>query len=108
MSMDCLDLYVHFLIHPDNELSPKDIERRNVLIEIIEGYYDEIVNVCPSRSKYANMINDLTLSLSMWMNDYPFDDDHKTKQRILMDNACAMIGKPRTIEELVEMVRDSR
>ena len=49
-------------------------------------------------------INDLTLSLEMWLGDYPFDDDHKSKQKRMIDNACVLIGKPRTIEELKEMM----
>lgn len=98
------DLY--FLMRPDKELSIEDIERRDNLIEKIEGHYDMIVGVCPSNSKYASIINDLTLSLSMWIDGYPFDDDHKAKQREMIDNACVMIGKPRTIEELAEMIRD--
>ena len=49
-------------------------------------------------------INDLTLSLEMWLGDYPFDDDHKYKQKQMINNACVLIGKPRTIEELKEMM----
>jgi len=51
-----------------------------------------------------NTINNLTLSLEMWLEDYPFDDDHKAKQKQMIDNACVLIGKPRTIEELKEMM----
>ena len=57
------------------------------------------------QNKYlSNMINDLTLSLEMWINGYPFDEDHKIKQKMMIDNACLLIGKPRDIEELKEMV----
>ena len=49
-------------------------------------------------------INNLTLSLEMWLDDYPFDDDHKIKQKRMIDNACVLIGKPRTIKELKEMM----
>ena len=51
-----------------------------------------------------NTINDLTLSLDMWLDDYPFDDDHKFKQKLMINHACVLIGKPRTIEELKEMM----
>ncbi len=49
-------------------------------------------------------INDLTLSLAMWLDEYPFDDNHKAKQKQMIDNACVLIGKPRTIDELKEMM----
>ena len=51
-----------------------------------------------------DVINDLTLSLEMWLGDYPFDADHKYKQKRMIDNACVLIGKPRTIKELKEMM----
>ena len=50
------------------------------------------------------MINDLTLSLEMWIDGYPFDDNHKEKQKMMINNACLLIGKPRTIEELKKMM----
>lgn len=57
-------------------------------------------------NKYlSSMINDLTLSLGMWIDGYPFDDDHKEKQKMMINNACLLIGKPRTIEELKEMMK---
>lgn len=52
----------------------------------------------------GNTINDLTLSLSMWIEGYPFDKNHKAKQKQMIDNACVMIGKPRTTEELKKMM----
>ena len=52
----------------------------------------------------ASIINDLTLSLEMWIEGYPFDDNHKVKQLRLINEACVLIGKPRTIEELKTMV----
>ena len=45
-------------------------------------------------------INDLTLSLASWIEGYPFDGHHIFKQTIMIDHACVIIGKPRTIEEL--------
>jgi hypothetical protein len=48
-------------------------------------------------------INDLTLTLEMWLENYPFDEDHKEKQRKLIDRSCKQIGKPRNIEELKDM-----
>ena len=47
----------------------------------------------------GDAIDDLTLALSQWIDGYPFDEDHKYKQRKLVDHACALIGKPRTIKE---------
>lgn len=49
-------------------------------------------------------INDLTLIVEMYMDDYPFDADHKKKHKKIVDYACLLIGKPRTIEELKQMV----
>ena len=56
-------------------------------------------------NKYlSSMINDLTLTLGLWIDGYPFDEDHIEKQKRMVDNACLLIGKPRTIEELKEML----
>ena len=56
-------------------------------------------------NKYlSDMINDLTLSLEMWIDGYPFDNNHIIKQKIMINNACLLIGKPRTIEELKNMM----
>lgn len=52
----------------------------------------------------SNSINDLTLSLSMWHDEYPFDDDHIYKQKILINNASLLIGKARTKDEMVHMI----
>lgn len=51
-----------------------------------------------------NMINDLTLSLSMWHGKYPFDADHIYKQKIMINNASILIGRPRTDNELKAML----
>jgi hypothetical protein len=51
-----------------------------------------------------DIINDLTLALEMWIEGYPFDEDHKVKQRILINRACFAIGKPRSVAELVSML----
>jgi hypothetical protein len=56
-------------------------------------------------AKLKDCINDLTLSLSMWIEGYPFDEDHKEKQRRMVDYASVLIGKPRTPEELMEMIK---
>lgn len=49
-------------------------------------------------------INDLTLSLSMWHGKYPFDEDHIYKQKIMINNASVLIGKPRSEHELKAML----
>lgn len=49
-------------------------------------------------------INDLTLSLSMWHGKYPFDADHIYKQKIMINNASILIGRPRTDNELKAML----
>ena len=41
-----------------------------------------------------NMINDLTLTVSMYHHGYPFDENHKHKQRLLMCQAYMLIGTP--------------
>jgi len=65
---------------------------------------EEDYQKCKIHDEYlSDMINDLTQSLSMWIDGYPFDDDHCCKQRTMIDNACLLIGKPRTMEELATM-----
>lgn len=70
----------------------------------IPGETECNMDICPlKRDDLADMINDLTLSLSMWIDGYPFDEDHRYKQRDMIYRACVMIGKPNTIEELTKM-----
>ena len=65
---------------------------------------DEECQKCKVHNKYlTSVINDLTLSLEMWIDGYSFDEDHICKQRQLIDNSCRLIGKPRSMEELVIM-----
>ncbi|BCO09266.1 hypothetical protein GF1_16420 [Desulfolithobacter dissulfuricans] len=54
-----------------------------------------------------SIINDLTLALELWLDDYAFDEHHKIKQRKLIEKACLLIGKPRSMEELKDMVNKS-
>lgn len=63
----------------------------------------EIHNKAPTEH-LGNMINDLTLSLSMWHSKYPFDEDHIYKQKIMINNASVLIEKPRTEHELKTML----
>ena len=44
--------------------------------------------------KLEDSINDLTLVVGMYVHDYPFDDDHKVKQQMLVNYAHMMIGLP--------------
>lgn len=55
-----------------------------------------------------NIINDLVLCLNMWIEDYPFDDNHITKQKILVDKAYRAIGIPITLEELAVAIAWSK
>jgi hypothetical protein len=50
-----------------------------------------------------DIINDLTLVVEMYIAGYPFDEDHKAKHHILVSRANYMIGKPRSLCELVTM-----
>ena len=52
-------------------------------------------------------INDLTLTLELWLDGYSFDEHHRIKQRKLIEKACRLIGKPRSMEELKDMVNKS-
>jgi len=51
-----------------------------------------------------SIINDLTLVVEMYIDNYPFDEDHKAKHRILVNEASFMIGKPRSIKELIKIL----
>jgi hypothetical protein len=44
--------------------------------------------------KLEDIINDLTSVVGMYIHDYPFDDDHKVKQQILMNYAHLSINTP--------------
>lgn len=58
----------------------------------------------PATKLLKDTINDLTLSLSMWHAKYPFDEDHIYKQKIMINNASILIGKPRTEDEMKVMI----
>lgn len=47
-----------------------------------------------------NIINDLVLSLSMWTNGYPFDNNHIVKQNKLIKRAYRVLGTPTTETEM--------
>ncbi len=44
--------------------------------------------------KLEDIINGLTLVVGMCLHDYPFDDDHKVKQQMLVNYAHMIIGVP--------------
>jgi len=77
---------------------------RDEMIELVERMHDRVVKFRGSNSRYASIINDLTFSLSLWLSGYEMDDEDPEKLRNLLKNACVMIGKPRTIEELAKML----
>ena len=53
------------------------------------------------KTKYLeNIINNLILALNMHINDYPFDDNHITKQKELINRGYRAIGTPITMEEM--------
>jgi hypothetical protein len=62
------------------------------------------MDICPiKRNILADIINDLTLALELWLSGYEFDDEDPIKLRGLLDHACTLIGKPRNMEELANM-----
>lgn len=72
-----------------------------------QGAWDRCVEEHQRLQKYAgymsSTINDLTLSLEMWLDGYEFDAEYPIKLNNLLDFACVLIGKPRTMEELAVM-----
>ncbi len=44
--------------------------------------------------KLENIINDLALVVGMYIHDYSFDDNQKTKQQMLVNYAHVAIGTP--------------
>ena len=65
--------------------------------------YDDAVMSHTIR-RLSDTINSLTATVSLYLRQYPFDDDHRAKQQMMVDSACLMIGKPRTVEEMREML----
>lgn len=89
---------------PDEYLADKDKDVRDGLIENIDRMYQRTLKFRPSANPYASVINDLTLALEMTLDGYRFDEDHREKQRALIERSCVLIGKPRSIEELGRMI----
>lgn len=83
---------------------PHRIEVREEMIELVERMHDKVVKFRGSNSRYASIINDLTYSLSLWLSGYEMDAEDPEKLRNMLRTACVMIGKPRTMEELVKML----
>ena len=50
------------------------------------------------------LINDLWLALSMYVDGYPFDEDHREKHRELILRAQRAIGIPDDIEDYLKIV----
>ena len=66
---------------------------------------EEDYQKCKTYNKQlSDMINDLTLVMGLWLDGYHFDDDDIVKYRALLSRACALIGKPQTMVELVQML----
>lgn len=57
----------------------------------------------PTIEQLKNIINDLTLSLEMWIEGYHFDENHISKQKNLIKRANNLIGKPNSIEDILKM-----
>jgi hypothetical protein len=55
-----------------------------------------------------NIINDLILCLSMWIEDYPFDNNHISKQKDLINKAYRAIGTPISMEEMTVAIAWSK
>lgn len=102
--LDELDRKIELVLRPDDELTEYGIKYRDDLIKSIESLHDQVVKFGGSNSRYASIINDLTYSLSLWLSGYEMDAEDPEKLRNLLRTACAMIGKPRTIEELVKIL----
>lgn len=88
----------------DEYLIDDDKDARDGLTEMIDRMYQSTLKFRPSANPYATMINDLTMVLEMRLDGYSFDEDHHEKHRALLERACVLIGKPRTIEELGSML----
>jgi len=54
--------------------------------------------------KFHHAINDLTLTVAMYVENYPFDEDHKKKHNKMVEIYSKLIGKPTTIEELMDSI----
>lgn len=68
-----------------------------------EGVTASYQTIIDQNNYLSSLINDLSLAVEMWLIGHEFDDEDPEKLRILCNRACAAIGKPRTMEELVEM-----
>lgn len=55
-----------------------------------------------------NLINDLWCALSLYVEGYPFDEDHKKKHLLLIRRAQIKLRIPKTLEELVSMLRQKQ
>lgn len=94
-----------FCMHLRNDLDDqRRIDVREKMIELVERMHDKVVKFRGSNSRYASIINDLTFSLGLWLDGYEMDTEDPEKLRSLLCTACAMIGKPRTMEELVALL----
>ena len=75
--------------------------RRAEAIERGEKKITELFRDAPKQDDTENLINDLCLALSFYVEGYPFDDEHRTKHRTLINKAYDMIGIPDTIKDIL-------
>src|SRR4030042_293168 len=60
---------------------------------------------CNCRERFlCDLINDLSLVVGMYVNDYPFDDHHRIKHMDLIRRAHTAIGIPEKIEDILKLL----
>jgi len=101
---DKMDVDLDVYLRADERLSPYGIRHREELIKAIEDMHDRVVKFRGSNSRYAQIINDLTLSLGLSVDGEEMDAEDPTKLRNRLKISCAAIGKPRTMEELAAIL----
>lgn len=80
-----------------------DIVSEGIVISML----NEIDGLRAKNQKLSDVVNDLMLTVGMYIEGYPFDEHHKIKQKELNDYACRLIGKPTTINELKLLIQKS-
>lgn len=76
---------------------PECIEKSKNQVDLIK---EEIVKELNVDS--MNLINDLWLCVSFYLLEYPYDEDHKEKHKLLVKKAQSFLGIPENLEYYIK------
>ena len=79
----------------------------NQLKNVVATLKQELVEADERIEHLRKIVNDLVLIVRMYHNEYPFDEDHITKQKDVISTACCVAELPETIEDVAKCLDEN-